>query len=346
MAEEASKGFGLLLYNGFKVGLGLLVFLPFLLFLIPLWFVYRQSEVWAGRPAPKVPWKMIRPGRDRAGHIDTSMGSGDSDDRGERKVRIESPRQEPGRVHEPFMEKQMTTGVALVTGGGNRLGALICHDLAALGFVVALTYHRSETAASDLARQIEAKGGIAQSFVLDLNNPVHVSTLVGDVERRLGPVTLLVNNAGVFLEDTVHGGWEVMQQLFRVNLQGPLWLSMEVARAMKRSEVQGQIISICDLWGERPLAKHAAYSAAKSGMIMATRVLARDLAPDIRVNAIAPGAVLPPGDNHPGFQAMLARTPLAGQAGPDGVLHALRYLLGARFVTGEVLHVDGGRNLV
>lgn len=237
-------------------------------------------------------------------------------------------------------------GVALVTGGGHRLGAVIGRDLADLGYAVALTYHRSGPKALDLARQIEREGGIAKDFALDLNHSVEIAAVVADVERQLGRITLLINNAGVFFADTGEGGWEAMERLFKVNLQGPLWLSMKVAESMKSSGVRGQIISICDLWGERPLSGHAAYGAAKAGMIMATRVMARDLAPAIRVNAIAPGAVLPPDGGGTNFQAMLARTPLAGHAGPPAVSHAIRYLLGADFVTGEVLHVDGGRHLV
>lgn len=245
------------------------------------------------------------------------------------------------------MENRVFEGVALVTGGGSRLGAMICRDLASLGFVVALTYHRSETCAAQLARQIEAGGGIAQIFALDLMCSQNIVAVVGDVERHLGRITLLVNNAGVFLPDSTQGGWEAMEHIFKVNLQGPLWLSRLVAQAMKQSAVRGHIISMCDIWGERPLGGHATYGAAKSGMIMATRVLARDLAPDIRVNAIAPGAVLPPeSGRYHGFETMVSRTPLANQRGPEAVLHALRYLLGAGFVTGEVLHVDGGRHLV
>ncbi|HIJ84978.1 MAG TPA: SDR family NAD(P)-dependent oxidoreductase [Magnetococcales bacterium] len=332
MTAEKSKGWGRRVVAGFKYGLSFFLMAPFLFFLVPLWFVYRQTERWAGRPAPEAPWKVL--GQDggevhRAGFEKRNAGT-----------------TRAGGPTEPVMEKRVIGGVALVTGGGNRLGAMISQDLAALGFVVAVTYHRSEAEATRLVRQIESDGGIAQAFALDLNNPVSIAALVEEVELRLGCITLLVNNAGVFFQDASQGGWEVMEQLFKVNLQGPLWLSMKVGAAMKKSGVRGQVITLCDLWGERPLTGHAAYGAAKAGMIMATKVLARDLAPGVRVNAIAPGAVLPPREDHPGFQAMLARTPLAGEAGPDGVRHAVRYLLGADFVTGEVLHVDGGRGLV
>ncbi|MBF0605476.1 MAG: SDR family NAD(P)-dependent oxidoreductase [Nitrospirae bacterium] len=236
--------------------------------------------------------------------------------------------------------------IALVTGGGGRLGAMICRDLASLGFAVALTCHRSVAQASRLADQIKTDGGIAQVFALDLQNPQNIGAVVEDVEHHWGPITLLVNNAGAFLPDRIQGGWETMEAIFKVNLQGPLWLSMNVAQAMKQSAVAGHIITLCDIWGERPLGGHAAYGAAKSGMIMATRVLAKDLAPKIRVNAIAPGAILPPEGGSPGFDAMVRRTPLADRMGPEAILHALRYLLGAECVTGEVLHVDGGRHLI
>ncbi|MBF0108201.1 MAG: SDR family NAD(P)-dependent oxidoreductase [Magnetococcales bacterium] len=250
-----------------------------------------------------------------------------------------------GGVQKGFFTDPIKSGVALVTGGAVRLGARISHDLASLGFSVALTYHRSGDAALDLTRKIEREGGVARPFSLDLADPENISFLVASVERHLGPISLLVNNAGVFLADSGPEGWALLEHQLKINLQGPLWLSMEVARSMEQAGIKGQIITIADIWGERPLSRHAAYGAAKAGMIMATQVLARDLAPDIRVNAIAPGAVYPPPKEDPGYTTMRSRTPLAAASGADAVLAAIHYLLEAGFVTGEVLHVDGGRRL-
>ncbi|MBF0436625.1 MAG: SDR family oxidoreductase [Magnetococcales bacterium] len=240
-------------------------------------------------------------------------------------------------------------GIALVIGGGSRLGAVIARDLSALGFAVAITYHRSGVQAVQWVAEVIAAGGAARCYPLDLQHPFAITSILSDVHQQWGPVTLLINNAGVFLADHVldgEEGWRHMESLFKVTLQGPLWLSMQVAQAMRQAQVSGQVIHIADIWGERPLTGYAAYGAAKAGMIMATRVLARDWAPTIRVNAILPGAVLPPEGGNPGYQRMLERTPLKDQAGWEGVCQAVRYLLVARFVTGEILHVDGGRHLV
>ncbi|MBF0321849.1 MAG: SDR family NAD(P)-dependent oxidoreductase, partial [Magnetococcales bacterium] len=240
-------------------------------------------------------------------------------------------------------------GVALVTGGGRRLGAVLCRELSRIGFAVAVVYHQSEPAARRLAKSLRDQGGRAEALSMDLTNPARIATLVHEVERSLGPLRLLVNNAGVFAPTQSEAGtWEAMDAVFKGNLQGPLWLSLKAAERMRRHG-GGSIINLADVWGERPLAGHAAYCAAKAGVIMMTQVLARDLAPDkIRVNAIAPGGVLPPDspDDAAPFQVMLQHTPLASHAHPEAILRAVRYLLDAPFVTGEILHVDGGRRLV
>ncbi|MBF0426462.1 MAG: SDR family NAD(P)-dependent oxidoreductase [Magnetococcales bacterium] len=237
--------------------------------------------------------------------------------------------------------------VALVTGGGRRLGALLCQELAGMGFAVAVAYQRAAEPAQRLAEAIRASGGEALALPLDLTNPDAAAVLLDAIAERLGPLRLVVHNAGAFAPTPVTGGdWSAMSTLFQINLQGPLWLSLQAATRM-RANGGGQIIHIADLWGERPLAGHVAYCAAKAGVLMATQVLARDLAPLIRVNAIAPGAILPPDPpaSAEPFQTLLRRTPLADHATPRAVVEAVRYLLAAPFVTGEILHVDGGRRL-
>ncbi|MEO5363175.1 MAG: SDR family oxidoreductase [Magnetococcus sp. DMHC-8] len=239
--------------------------------------------------------------------------------------------------------------VALVTGGARRLGAAICRDLAALGYRVAVVYHRSAGEADGVVADILARGGIARAFSLDLREAGQVTRLLDGVEQVWDVPGLLINNAALFAPTPLGAAtWDGLEQLLRVNLQGPLWLALGVAERMKgRMEGAGeggQIIQMCDIWGERPLAGHVGYSVSKAGLIMATRALARELAPAVRVNGIAPGAILPQ-EGEERFRVMLDRTPLARQAGPEAVLQAIRYLLTARFVTGEILHVDGGRGI-
>lgn len=356
--EEVPTSLSSQLWLGIKIGLGILVGLPFLIFLVPIWFVYRWSEILAGRPDPIPPWTGIpwpfAKNRDRARPNQTAHPAPDQ----ARTVREEQP--EPAvnpaismitTKSEPGTTKPVTPrrGVALVTGGGRRLGALICRDLAATGMTVAVAHHRSRVAAEALAAGIMRQGGQAAAFGADLRNPAHPDALVNEVENRLGPITLLINNAAIMLPTYLDGEatWEVMEGMFRVNLLTPMRLTMTVGRRMRQRE-GGVIINLADMWGERPLKGFAAYSASKAGLIMATRAFARELAPKVRVNAIAPGAILPPSEENPEdpFQRLLQNTPLAEHAGPNAILLAIRYLLDADYVTGEVLHPDGGRGLI
>ncbi|MEO5371908.1 MAG: SDR family NAD(P)-dependent oxidoreductase [Magnetococcus sp. DMHC-1] len=343
---------------------------PVLIILLPTWYLYRWTEIRAGRPAPVTPWHYLQTllqsrkaayslqmdGRELGGTFTDDFATNPDPE----PAKPENQTENPGRPQQtPLLQAtcgekngldtaMQCEGVALVTGGGKRLGATLCQELARLGFAVAVVYHHSEPAARRLAKDLRSQGGQAEALAVDLANPARILSLLHDVERGLGPVRLLVNNAGVFAPTrTVDGSWEAMDALFKSNLQGPLWLSLKAAENMRRHG-GGLIINMADLWGERPLAGHAAYCASKAGLIMATQVLARDLAPQVRVNAIAPGGILPPDsptDAAP-FQTLLQHTPLAHHANPDAVLRAVRYLLAAPFVTGEILHVDGGRRLV
>ncbi|MEO5348714.1 MAG: SDR family NAD(P)-dependent oxidoreductase [Magnetococcus sp. YQC-3] len=301
-------------WAGMKLSVGFLFALPFLLLLLPVWSIYRWHERRSGRPLADLSWRALWPRR--ASAYSCSL---------------------------PSEAMPMAAKVAVVTGGSSPLGGLICQELARLGYRVVVGYHRSAAQADALVEAIRGAGGVAQSFSFDQGEAEQIEQLLDGVERLWGVPDLLINNASLFAPTPLaEATWEGVERLLRVNLQGPFWLSICVGRRMGRQR-GGQIIQLCDIWGERPLAGHAAYSVSKAGLIMATRALAREMAPAVRVNGIAPGAIIGEGR---GFQRLLARTPLAGEAGPEGVLQAIRYLLTARFVTGEVLHVDGGRGLV
>jgi pteridine reductase len=236
------------------------------------------------------------------------------------------------------------------------LGAAISRELADMGYHVVIVYRTAEQAAHALVATIQQSGGQASCLPAELGTRDGVEALADGLDvltAGLGPVRLLVNNAALFYPtpvtvatDTAHRGpsWQALESLLHVNLLAPLWLSSRMGGTMSHG---GQIINLCDLWGRRPLRHHTAYSVSKAGLIMATQGLARDLAPRVRVNGIAPGVILPPADPAAlaAYHAALQRTPLAHAAGESAVLAALRYLLRADYVTGSVLDVDGGRAL-
>ncbi|MBF0610665.1 MAG: SDR family oxidoreductase [Magnetococcales bacterium] len=322
------KGFTGRLLTTIKAYFLILVASPFAVFLLPMWYVYCWTERRQGRPNPPSPLTPLFR---------------------KQEFRWLYREEEPTPPPKATLETQPETrppasrkrGTAVVTGGAKRLGALICQELASLGYDVAVVYHNSLPEAVELVEQLQAKGIKAAPFTVQLRHPQEMENLLQEVRSTLGDITLLVNNAAVFspthLQD---GSYEAMEHLLRVNLLAPLWLTTLAQRQMAPG---GLIINMADIWGERPLRGHAAYSASKAGLIMATRAMARELAPRLRINAIAPGAILPSSQDETEFNQMVQRTPLGQQADPQAITKAVRYLVEADYVTGEVLHVDGGR---
>ncbi|MEO5377666.1 MAG: SDR family oxidoreductase [Magnetococcus sp. DMHC-6] len=328
-------------FQGISLAFAFVIGLPFVIFLLPMWYVYRWSEIRAGRKPPKPPWFELPVFRHQQQSVTSSVLP-------PKKVALEGHHDLASvSIIQAPMPVIGTGRVALVTGGGHRLGAAICLDLAALGFKVGVAYHQAEAAAQGVVEQIRAQGGQACALSLDLRNPARISSILNELERQLGPIDLLVNNAALFQPTQAEEeSWEGLEGMMQVNLIGPFWLALQAGQQMGKRG--GQMIQICDIWGQQPLKGYAAYSVSKAGLIMATRALARDLAPFVRVNAIAPGVILAPDDSEQAkaFHHSLGRTPLASQASPEAVIRALRYLLAADYVTGEVLSVDGGRRLV
>ncbi|MBF0382439.1 MAG: SDR family oxidoreductase [Magnetococcales bacterium] len=345
--NKDEPGVGRRMLVGIKWGMGIFVALPFIIILTPMWYIHRWDKKRRGQEVPEPPWAVL---------FDKDAGKPKPPPR--RRVRrpyseddyIASKQESIDRANRIAVEelaKQSYGRVAIVTGGGHRIGAAIAIDLAKMGYVVAVAYYQSAKEAEQVVTTIKEMGGKSDAFAMDLRDPESITSLLNNVSATLGPVDLLINNASLFLPTPVkEGRWDVIEDLLQVNLQGPILLAMEAIAIME--ERGGHIINMCDIWAEKPLRGHAAYSAAKAGLISATQVLAREAAPIVRVNALAPGAILPPEDKEgrAAFQKILARTPLAGSASPDAILQAIRYLLTAEYVTGEVLHIDGGRRLV
>ena len=236
---------------------------------------------------------------------------------------------------------------ALVTGAARRIGRAIAEDLARAGARIAVCHHTSVAEADAVVAGIRARGGTAEPFAADLADPHAATSLAAAVAARLGPVDVLVNNASVFYRtpvDTVGAAeWDAVMT---VNLRTPFLLAVILGRAM-RERGAGKIVNLADIAAERPYLDYLPYSVSKAGIVALTRGLARELAPAVQVNCVAPGPVLEAIDATPAATAaMVARTPLGRLGAASDVAAAVRFLIeGSDFVTGTTVVVDGGRAL-
>jgi pteridine reductase len=236
--------------------------------------------------------------------------------------------------------------VALVTGAGRRLGLAMARALAERGMTVAIHHHASADGADALRDEIVAAGGRAACFAGDLTDARAAAELPRRVVAELGGLDVLVNSAAVMhqvsFEQTTP---ELYDATLDLNLRAVFFCTQGAAPALRAA--RGKVVNLADLGGLEPWPGFAAHSVSKAGVVMLPRVLARALAPEVTVNAIAPGAVLVPESYDAAERERLARTTPLGRLGsPDDVIRALLYLLeGGDYVTGEVLVVDGGRLL-
>lgn len=238
----------------------------------------------------------------------------------------------------------------LVTGAARRVGAEIVRHLHAAGANVAIHYRDSAAKATALAAELEqSRAGSTLLLAADLLQLEALPQLVADTLTRFGALDVLVNNASSFYP-TAFGQIERRHwdELMGSNLQSPLFLAQAAAPALRAA--RGLLINIADIHGLRPLHDYAVYSLAKSGLIQLTRLLAKELAPEVRVNAIAPGPVLWPeaaAELSPGRQQQIVEHTLLKRAGsPSDVARAVRFFAcDAPYVTGQLLAVDGGRSL-
>jgi pteridine reductase len=236
--------------------------------------------------------------------------------------------------------------VALVTGAGRRLGRALAQALGQRGMSLAIHHHASSQDASELRDSIIAAGGRAACFAANLADPSAASELPRRVVAEFGRLDVLVNSAAVMhrrsFEDTTPAQWD---EVLDLNLRSVFFCTQGAASALRAA--RGKVVNMADLSGLEPWPGFAAHSISKAGVVMLTKVLARALAPEVTVNAIAPGAVLVPEDYDAEERDRLARTtPLRRLGSPSDAVAALLYLLeGGDFVTGEVLVVDGGRLL-
>jgi pteridine reductase len=237
---------------------------------------------------------------------------------------------------------------ALVTGAARRVGAEIVRHLHAAGANVVIHCHRSHTEAAALAAGLEsARTRSTLVTNCDLLDFAALPGIVSAATERFGGLDVLVNNASTFYP-TPFGTITPAQwtDLSGTNLQAPLFLAQAAAPALRRA--RGIIVNIVDIHGQRPLRNYLAYSAAKAGLIMLTRALARELAPEVRVNAVAPGPVLWPesGLDAQQMDDIVEHTLLKRAGEPADIARAVRFFAAeAPYVTGQVLAVDGGRSV-
>jgi pteridine reductase len=235
--------------------------------------------------------------------------------------------------------------VALVTGAGRRVGRAIAAALGARGMRVAVHYHGSESGARETAAMVEKAGSEAHVMAGDLRDPAAPAALLRAVMDRFGSLDLLVNSAAV-MERTPFGSvtaeqWDAM---FALNLRAPFLLSQAAAPELARHN--GAIVNIADLAAFESWPAYVPHGITKAGVVQMTRALARVLAPRVRVNAVAPGAVLPPDDwDESSKDRLVETTPMRRLGSPEDVAHAVVYLVEADYVTGDTLIVDGGRHV-
>jgi len=238
--------------------------------------------------------------------------------------------------------------VALITGAARRIGACIAETLHTRGFTVFLHYHSSSGAVDELANSLNAlRPDSAFPVQADLGNMEEINRLAVRVRAHSGQLDLLVNNASQFFPTTVgKTSLEQWDDLMNSNLRGPYF--MVQALLPELATAGGSVVNLLDVHAVKPMPGHAVYCMAKAGLQMMTLALSKELGPQIRVNGVAPGAILWPEQesNSATQQVILSKTVMGRAGSPEDIASAVVYLgLDAPYVTGQVLAVDGGRSL-
>ena len=247
------------------------------------------------------------------------------------------------RQHESVMKNK----TVLITGAAKRLGAAIARDLHQRGMDIVIHYNRSTAQARSLADELnENRPGSADLVQADLNDTAAAADIIDAAVGFHDRLDVLINNASSFYPTPVaDASPEQWDDLFNTNLKAPFFLAQRACTPLK--ETRGCIINIADIHGDRPLGGYALYSTAKAGLIMLTRALAREFGPDVRVNAVSPGAIIWPEDMRDETKGkILSRTVLKRCGDPGDIAATVNFLINdAGYITGQVLVVDGGRTL-
>ena len=248
------------------------------------------------------------------------------------------------------MEQGMQGKTVLVTGGAKRVGAAISRRLHAAGANIVLHYRSSGREALDLRGELnELRPDSVAAFQADLLDLAALRSLVDRVIERFGRLDVLVNNASSFyatpLAEVNERQWH---DLLGTNLRAPLFLAQAAAAELRRHH--GCIVNIADIHAERPMHGHLLYSVAKAGLVALTRALAQEMAPQVRVNAVAPGVIMWPENaawmDEEQRRKIVAHTLLKREGEPDDIARAVAFLIqDAPYVTGQIIAVDGGRSV-
>ena len=238
--------------------------------------------------------------------------------------------------------------VALITGAARRIGAVIARNMHAAGWDLALHCRHSRAELDALIADLErARASSTLALQADLDDVDALAPIVAKAVERFGGLDALINNASAFYPTPIGSAtpaqWDA---LFAANARAPFFLSQAAAPHLAKRN--GAIVNLVDIYADNPLAEHPIYSMSKAALASMTKALARDLAPGVRVNGIAPGAILWPdaGKEDEDQRAVIERTPLKRIGTPGDIASAVSWLLDAPFVTGEIVRVDGGRYLV
>lgn len=238
---------------------------------------------------------------------------------------------------------QLSGHTALITGGAQRIGKAVTQALAQAGADVVIHYNQSAAAAESLANDIRGAGGQAWSVGGDLSDSSSVPALFETAVAKAGPISILINNASIFPASRLTSfSPEQLQENINVNALAPLLLS----RAMANQKLPGHIVNFLDTRVVSYDAEHAAYHISKRMLHTLTRMMALEFAPRIRVNAVAPGVILPPPGKDEAYLNELAKTnPLQTVGALDDIASSVLFLIRTGFITGQIIYVDGGRHM-
>lgn len=238
--------------------------------------------------------------------------------------------------------------VVFITGGARRIGACVAEVLHGAGFNLVIHYHSSEQSAIELAENLNKQRNHSASLISgDLRDYHSLEQLAGDAVTAFGRLDVLVNNASSFYPTPLaQADEQAWQDLIDTNFKAPYFLIKAIYKELEKQN--GCIVNVVDIYAHRPLKYHSIYSAAKAGLVSLTKSLALELAPKVRVNGVAPGAILWPGNDmdDDAKQKMINKIPRQRMGTPEEVANAILFLIqDADYVNGQIIAVDGGRSI-